>query len=102
MMKKTMTEVAHETVKDLHDIGLVDKITMQNFDALCLPKIKSLLPQEIKKIRANEKVSQPIFAMYLNVSPYTVKHWEQGTKHPTGAALKLLNLVRERGLVAVV
>jgi putative transcriptional regulator len=98
---KTLTEVAHETVKGLYDIGLVDQVTMLEFDALCLPKIKALTPKEIKQIRTHEKVSQPVFALYLNVSPHTVKHWEQGTKHPTGAALKLLNLVRDKGLVAI-
>jgi putative transcriptional regulator len=101
MMKKSITEVIHETVKGWHKIGIVDQVTMHEFDALCLPKIKEFGPKEIKKIRAREKVSQPIFAIYLNVSPYTVKHWEQGTKHPTGAALKLLNIVYEKGLVAV-
>ena len=101
-MDKTMTEVAHETVKGLHNIGLVDQMTMHEFDALCLPKIKEFGPKKIKKIRTREKVSQPVLAMYLNVSPYTVKHWEQGTKHPTGSALKLLNLIFEKGLVAVV
>lgn len=100
-MDKTITEVIHETVKGLHNVGLVDQMTMHEFDALCLPKIKALGPKEIKKIRAREKVSQPVLAMYLNVSPYTVKHWEQGTKHPTGSALKLLNLVLKKGLVAI-
>lgn len=102
MSSKTMIKVAHEMVQDLHSIGLVDKLTMRKFDALCLPKVKKLGPKEIKKIRVREKVSQPVLAMYLNVSPYTVKNWEQGTKHPTGAALKLLNLVREKGLIGVV
>jgi putative transcriptional regulator len=100
-MGKTMTEVAHETVKGLYRIGLVDQVTMHEFDALCLPKIKQLGAKEIKKIRAREKISQPVLAIYLNVSPYTVKHWEQGTKHPTGSALKLLNLVLEKGLAAI-
>lgn len=100
-MDKTITEVVHETVKGWHKIGLVDQITMHEFDALCLPKIKQLSPTEIKKIRSREKVSQPVLAMYLNVSPHTVRHWEQGTKHPTGSALKLLNLISEKGLVAV-
>jgi putative transcriptional regulator len=100
-MKKTITEVIHETVKGLHNAGLVNQITMREFDALCLPKIKALGPQEIKKIRTREKISQPVFAMYLNVSPHTVKHWEQGTKHPAGSALKLLNLVLEGGLTAI-
>lgn len=100
-MDKTITEVVHETVKGWHKIGLVDQITMHEFDALCLPKIKQLGPKEIKKIRSRENVSQPVLAMYLNVSPHTVKHWEQGTKHPTGSALKLLNLILEKGLVVV-
>lgn len=100
-MEKTITEVVHETVKGLHNIGLVDQVTMHEFDALCLPKIKALDSKEIKKIRAREKISQPVLAKYLNVSPYTVKHWEQGTKHPTGSALKLLNLVLDKGLVAI-
>lgn len=100
-MDKTITEVVHETVKGLHKIGLVDKVTMREFDALCIPKLKPIGPKEIKEIRAREKISQPVLAMYLNVSPHTVKHWEQGTKHPTGSALKLLNIVFDKGLRAI-
>jgi putative transcriptional regulator len=100
-MDKTIKEVVHETVKGLHEIGLVDKVTMRDFDALCIPKLKALGPKEIKIIRDREKVSQPVLAMHLNVSPHTVKHWEQGTKHPTGSALKLLNIVLEKGLIAI-
>ena len=37
-------DAMHETMKDLHGIGLVDKTTMSNFDALCLPKIKPYSP----------------------------------------------------------
>lgn len=100
-MDKTITEVVHETIKGWHKVGLVDQITMHEFDALCLPKIKQLGPKEIKKIRSREKVSQPVLAMHLNVSPHTVKNWEQGAKHPTGSALKLLDLVLKRGLAAI-
>ena len=100
-MNKSLTEVAHETVKGLHKIGLVDKMTMRKFDAICLPKIKDMSPREIKKVRERENISQPILAMYLNVSPYTVQHWERGEKHPSGPALKLLNIVAKKGLEAV-
>ncbi len=100
-MDKTIKQVVHESVKGLHEIGLVDQVTMHEFDALCLSKLKALGPKEIKKLRAREKVSQPVFAKHLNVSPHTVKHWEQGTKHPTGSALLLLNIVLGKGLVAI-
>ncbi len=96
-----MREVAHDTVTDLSEIGLVTKITMHKFDALCLPKVDELSPGEIKKMRVREKISQAVLALYLNVSPHTVKHWEQGAKHPSGAALKLLNLIQRKGLAAI-
>lgn len=99
---KSLLEVAHKTAKGLHKIGLVDKLTMHEFDALCLPPIKKFTANEIKKLRAKEKMSQPVMAQILNVSPSTVKHWEIGDKHPNGAALKLLNLIAEKGLSVLI
>ena len=100
-MKKPITEVVHESVKGLYDIGLVDIKTMREFDAMCLPPVKEFTPKKIKRIRLKEKVSQPVFANYLNISSSTVKHWEIGDKRPSGAALKLLNLVEDKGLAAI-
>jgi putative transcriptional regulator len=101
-MKKNLLETAHDTVKGLHDIGLVDKLTMHEFDAMCLPPVKVLSPKEIKKLRLQENVSQPVLARILNVSPSTVKHWEIGDKKPSGAALKLLNLIMQKGMAVLV
>jgi putative transcriptional regulator len=97
-MKKSILEVVHESAKGLFDIGLMDAKTMHSFDAMCLPPVKQFSPKQIKQIRLREKVSQPVFAEYLNASPSTIKKWETGEKHPTGPALKLLNLVAEKGL----
>jgi putative transcriptional regulator len=97
-MKKSILEVVHESATDLHDIGLMDVQTMRTFDALCLPPVRNLTPNQIKRIRQREKVSQPVFAEYLNASASTIKKWESGEKHPTGPALKLLNIVAEKGL----
>lgn len=96
--KKTMLEVAHEMAQGLYDAKVIDVTTMREFDALCLPAVKELSPKQIKAIRLHEKVSQPIFAKYLNTSPSTVRQWEQGEKHPRGTSLKLLNIVAEKGL----
>jgi len=38
-------------------------------------------------------VSQDKFAMILGVSKRTVENWEQGRRHPTGAARSLLKIV---------
>lgn len=100
-MEKSILEVVHETAKDFYDAGVMDKMTMHKFDALCLPATKDFSPKAIQKLRLHTKVSQAVFAMYLNVSPHTVRHWESGDKHPTGAALKLLNLIARKGLTVL-
>lgn len=46
----------------------------------------------ISALREKLHLSQPVFAAALNVSPETVKKWEQGTREPDGAALRLLEL----------
>ena len=101
-MNKNILKTVHESVKSLYDAGLANITTMHEFDAMCLPPIKELSSVEIKKLRLREKLSQPVFAYVLNVSPSTVKHWETGNKHPSGAALKLLNVISQRGMSIVV
>lgn len=55
--------------------------------AISQRKNKKLTPKQIKRIQLREKVSQPVFAEYLNASPSTIKKWETSEKHPTGPAL---------------
>ncbi len=103
-MKKnqsTILEAVHETAQGLHRAGVMDQITMREFDSLCLPPVKPLLPEQIKQIREAANVSQSVFAALLNTSVSTVQKWEIGQKRPTGIALKLLHLVQEKGLEIV-
>ena len=91
----------HETASDLHDAGLMDKQTLRRFDGLCLTPVRPMLPDEIRALRERERVSQAVFALHLNVSTGLISQWERGKKHPSGASLKLLVLVREKGLEAI-
>ncbi|HYD71368.1 DNA-binding transcriptional regulator [Azospirillum sp.] len=91
----------HETAADLHAAGLLDQRTMRDFDAMCLTTVEDLSPEEIKALRERENVSQPVFARYLNVTKGVVSQWERGEKRPRGPSLKLLNLVRRKGLQAI-
>jgi putative transcriptional regulator len=86
---------------DLYQAGVMDRVTMRKFDRLCLQPIEPLEPEKIKQIRETSNVSQAVFASILNTSLSTVQKWEIGNKRPTGTALKLLHLVKERGLDAV-
>lgn len=91
----------HKTASGLHKAGLVDKATMREFDALCLTPVEPMTPEEIRALREREQVSQPVFAHYLNVRKDAVSKWERGEKRPDGPSLKLLNLVKARGLRAI-
>ena len=99
--KSAILEAVHETAKGLHKAGVMDQITLREFDRLCLPPIAPLKPEQIRHIREASRVSQAVFAALLNTSVSTVQKWEIGQKRPTGTALKLLHLVQQRGLKAV-
>ena len=49
----------------------------------------------VARLRERLRVSQPVFAQVLNVSAETVKKWEQGTRVPDGAAVRLLEIAEE-------
>ena len=100
-MAESILDAVHETAKELHNAGVVEQTTMREFDALCLPKVKTYSAAQIKNIRVRNKASQRVFAAYLNTSPSTVQKWEQGAKKPNGPSLKLLNLVDNQGLEAL-
>jgi putative transcriptional regulator len=101
MMSNSILEVMHQTAKGLTAAGVMDVQTMREFDALCLPEVEHYDAAGIKAIRENARVSQAVFAAYLNTSPSTVRAWEQGGKSPKGTSLKLLNLVAHKGLEAL-
>ena len=50
--------------------------------------------EEIKEIRANQKMTQKSFAEVLGVSVKTVEAWESGTSSPSGAANRILEMLR--------
>jgi putative transcriptional regulator len=100
-MKNKVLKTVHEAAQGLTAAGVMDKQTMREFDALCLPPVKQLSKEEIKRIREREKASQAVFASYLNITPSTIQSWEQGEKKPSGAALKLLNIVDKKGLACL-
>src|SRR5262245_32926138 len=51
--------------------------------------------KRIRKIRVTMDLSQPLFAAALNVSPETIRAWEQGKREPEGPTLRLLEMAEE-------
>jgi len=99
--KSDVKAAIHETASDLYEAGMIDKKTMRRFDEACLTPVRPLTPRQIRALRERERVSQTVFANYLNVTPNLVSKWERGEKKPSGPALKLLSLVEKHGITAV-
>jgi putative transcriptional regulator len=92
----------HETAEALYDSGVIDKTTMREFDETCLVPVEVFLPEKIRELRERERMSQPVFARYLNVTKGLVSAWERGAKKPSGAALRLLNVVQKKGINSII
>lgn len=95
-----------EAVRGLHKIGMVgdaelEKTTLRMLGRDALPKVDTFSPSEIAKLRERAGVSQAVMAGFLNVAVNTVSQWERGERRPTGAALKLLHVVRRNGIEAL-
>ena len=98
-----------ETAKDFHDSGIMDertyaKITKRNLadqPKLAATQVTMLAAEEIRALREESNLSQAVFAKILNVTVGYVSQLERGVKHPTGSALALLNVIRRKGIDAV-
>jgi putative transcriptional regulator len=75
---------------------------MRDFDVLCFPAVRQLSAKQIRAIRDRANLSQAVFAAVLNTSLSTVQKWEIGEKKPSGAALRLLELIARKGVEVVV
>jgi putative transcriptional regulator len=48
---------------------------------------------DVAATRAGTGLSQAEFAAALRISARTLQHWEQGRRHPSGAAVTLLKII---------
>ncbi len=96
--KSDAFESIHDSAKALLSIGGIDKDQMRKYDEACLVPPSDIQPDQIKKLRELNKVSQAVFAGYLNTSEATVQKWETGAQRPSGAARELLAIVKKHGL----
>jgi putative transcriptional regulator len=102
-----LTEELLATANDMHASGLMtkparDKITMRHLgDVVPLPIPVKLTGPDIKAIRERVNLSQAVFAHLLNLTVGYVSQLERGAKQPTGAALVLLDVIRRKGIEAI-
>jgi putative transcriptional regulator len=99
--RSSIAEAVHEGVSGMHRLGLMDKKTMREFDVRCLTAVEELSGAEVAALREREGISQAVLARALNVTTNYVSQIERGAKHPSGSTLKLLSLIKSKGLDAV-
>lgn len=100
-MTTKLIESLRGDIAALHEAGAVGKVTMREFDAVCPPPVRDFTPADVRRLREDLRFSQPVFAHHLHTSASTIRKWEQGATHPTGPALKLLNIIADKGLQAI-
>lgn len=100
--KNSILDAVHETARDLHDLGFIDKRAMRRYDALCLEPVPTYTAEEIRSLRERYRLSQSVLASILNTSLSTVQKWEIGVKQPGGPSLKLLNILDRKGLETLI
>lgn len=94
-------DTINDIARGLHRANIIDHKTLRELTADDLPVLVEYTGEEIQLLRKNQKVSQSVFAKYLNVSPSMIRSLEHGTRHAHGAILKLLNLVEKYGIDAL-
>ena len=102
-----LTKALLETAKDMQDAGVLgkttyEKITMRHLSLKDKNKlVEPLTGKDIRMIREQARLSQAVFARYLNLTVGYVSQLERGSKRPIGAALVLLNVIHRKGIEAI-
>jgi putative transcriptional regulator len=96
MAKKIKVNIFDDLKEALQDVAAYERGEPVNLRITRIPaRPKQISPREIRRIRRALNASQPLFATYLNVSANAVRSWEQGTRRPRQAALKLLTIAKK-------
>lgn len=93
-MRKTIRKAISSSVQDLINGGFETSFTERELQELGVKfPVITIDSHKIKQIRNKTRVSQSVFAKLLNVSPSSIRQWEQGKRKPTGSTKVLLDVL---------
>jgi putative transcriptional regulator len=103
---RRLTEELLETAQDMRTSGLMskaahEKITMRHLGGEFTSSPATLSGKEIRALREKANLSQAVFSRYLKLTVGYVSQLERGAKRPTGPALVLLDVIRRKGIEAI-
>ena len=97
-MASKIVESLRGDLAALHEAGAISKAALHGFGTFCPPPVRAFRADDIRRLRERLKLGRPVFARHLHTTASTVRRWEKGTTHPSGPALKLLNILADKGL----
>jgi putative transcriptional regulator len=95
-MKKKKTEIPFdaETLVSRVEAFAAGRAPSGEHTVKLPPPVKAMPAREIRAIRVRLGCTQVEFAALLNVPKVTAVSWENGTRKPSGAALRLLAIAK--------
>jgi len=101
-----LTKALLETADDMRRAGVIDalthaKVTLRHLGNKADVVTEPISGPEIRKLREDAHLSQAVFARYLNLTVGYVSQLERGARRPSGPALVLLNVIRRKGIEAI-
>jgi putative transcriptional regulator len=101
-MDKELLEMAEAQQR----LGIMDdatyrKITIRHLGPDAPPTAAPISADEIRTVREKAHLSQAAPATYLSLTTGYVSQLERGTKQAKGPALALLNVIRRKGIAAL-
>ena len=83
------------------DTASHEKITLRLLGRKAETVVEPISGEEIRSLREQAHLSQAVFARFLNLTTGYVSQLERGAKRATGPALVLLNVIRRKGIEAI-
>ena len=105
-LEDRFTREMSEAAEGMRSVGAMDeaayKLTMRDLNrAAPDDKVTPLTGEEIRELREQAHMSQAVFARFLHLTVDHISKLERGAKRPTGPALVLLNIIRRKGIDAI-
>ena len=101
-----LSDAILEMASDLHRVGLMDdetygKITIRHLGKQADLLSQPITPRQIRALRRRANLSQAALARLMNLTVGYVSQIERGVKQPKGPSLALLNVIRRKGIEAI-
>lgn len=101
-----LREAILETAEGMHRAGIMReenyrKITLRHLGPGTPPAAEPISGDEIRSVREQACLSQATLARYLGLTTGYVSQLERGNRQAKGPALALLNVIRRKGIEAI-